>query len=113
MTEPRTSVRVDGGQIKEAVLILAEDTTLAQHVKVTSLEHGALIETDPDGVPYALWGSGTQALWRLLCSIAYPFDEVSLYEVLSRLDRPNTAAVADALAALCREPVSDPWRRTR
>lgn len=51
-----------------------------------------------------LWGSGTQALWRLLSSMSYSADTVSLYEVVSRLDARNRSAVVAATAALCGDP---------
>ncbi len=98
-TETRTFVYADGGPVANAVRILATRTTLADHVTVHEQEPLEVEVTDD--IPYAYWGSGTQALWRLLCAIAYSGDQVSLYEVMSRLDRRNTVAVAAAVAALC------------
>lgn len=91
---------VDRGPVRDAALILAHDSTLAAHVFVVDGDYTTRIEMHPD-IPFELWGSGTQALWRLLSAIAYTRHEVSLYEVASRLDRRNSLAVADAIAALC------------
>lgn len=96
--ETRDWVYADRGRVADAVRILATRTTLAEHVTVH--------ESDPlevevtDDIPFDLWGSGTQALWRLVCAIAYVADTVSLYEVASRLDSQNSAAASDALAVL-------------
>ena len=91
---------VDRGPVRDAALILATRSTLAEHVTVTDGDHVTQVAMNTD-IPYDYWGSGTQALWRLLSAIAYSRHEVSLYEVVSRLDRRNTAAVASAIAALC------------
>lgn len=99
--EVRTNVLVDQGPVRDAALILVSRSTLADHVIVFDDYAPTEIEIDPNGVPFAMWGSGTQALWRLLCAIAYSRQEVSLYEVVSRLDQRNTAAAGAALAALC------------
>ena len=92
---------VDRGRVTDAALILVYSSTLAEHVFVNRGEHTTRIEIPEGGIPFELWGSGTQALWRLLSAIAYTRHEVSLYEVVSRLDSRNSAAVADAVAALC------------
>lgn len=92
---------VDRGPVRDAALILALDSTLAEHVTITKDDgHVTQIEMEQT-IPFELWGSGTQALWRLLSSIAYTAETVSLYEVVSRLDPRNRAAVTDAIAALC------------
>lgn len=91
---------VDRGPVRDAALILAHDSTLAAHVFVLDGDHVTRIEMHKD-IPFEMWGSGTQGLWRLLQAIASSRYEVSLYEVVSRLDQHNTAVVADALAALC------------
>jgi hypothetical protein len=97
----RDCVIVDYGPVRDAVLILAESTTLAHHVNV-SADDGYTVQVEQWGdIPYDLWGSGTQALWRLLCSIAYVGETVSLYEVVSHLDANNTRSVGAALSALC------------
>lgn len=99
ITETRTWVLADAGPVADAVRILATHTTLAEHVAVHDVDP---LEVEVAGdIPFEMWGSGTQALWRLVCAIAYSADTVSLYAVLSRLDQRNTAAVADAFAALC------------
>lgn len=98
--DTQTTLVVDNGPVANAALILAERSTLADHVTVTSDTFTTRIDMDED-IPFELWGSGTQALWRFLSSIAYSRYEVSLYEVVSRLDRRNSAAVADAVTALC------------
>ena len=95
----RTVVVADRGPVADAVAILAESTTLVEHVTLSRSEWTTTIEHYGD-IPFELWGSGTQALWRLVCAIAYAGDAVSLYAVASRLDRRNSAAVADALAVL-------------
>ena len=95
----RDVIVVDSGPVAFAAHILATETTLAEHVTVTRESWTTHIAADGD-LPYAVWGSGTQALWRLLAAIAYTADHVSLYEVLSRLDADNTAAVGRAFAAL-------------
>ena len=92
---------VDAGPVADAAEILVHESTLASHVIFTTSGYTTEITMDPDGVPFELWGSGTQALWRLLSAIAYTRHEVSLYEVVSRLDSHNRAAVAAAIAALC------------
>jgi hypothetical protein len=98
ITETRSWVYADGGPVADAVRILATATTLAEHVTVHG---GEPLEVEVTGdIPFELWGSGTQALWRLACAVAYSADKVSLYEVASRLDQRNTAAVRLALAAL-------------
>lgn len=91
---------VDRGRVRDAALTLVERSTLADHVTVTDGVWTTQIAMTGD-IPFELWGSGTQALWRLLSAIAYTRHEVSLYEVVSRLDQRNIAAVADAIAALC------------
>lgn len=92
---------VDRGPVRDAALILAQRSTLAEHVTVTDGDWTTTIAMTEGDVPFELWGSGTQALWRLLSAIAYTTETVSLYEVVSRCDRRNTAAVAAAVAALC------------
>lgn len=91
---------VDRGPVRDAALILASRSTLADHVTVEEDGQVTYIAVD-DGIPYPYWGSGTQALWHLLCAMAYSRHEVSLYEVISRLDGRNRDAVAAAVAALC------------
>jgi hypothetical protein len=92
---------VDRGPVRDAALVLAKHSTLADHVIILDGDHVTRIEMAKD-IPFELWGSGTQALWRLLSAIAYTRHEVSLYEVVSRLDQRNSATVVDAIAALCR-----------
>lgn len=94
---------VDRGPVRDAALILVSRSTLAEHVTVIDGDHVTELQVAED-IPFELWGSGTQALWRLLSAIAYSRYEVSLYEVVLRLDQSNSAAVADAIAALCRAP---------
>lgn len=91
---------VDRGPVRDAALILVYGSTLAEHVVVSDGEHSTRLDASHDPIPFELWGSGTQALWRLLSAIAYSRHEVSLYEVASRCDSRNRAAAADALAAL-------------
>ena len=95
----RTTLVVDVGPVAEAAGIIARETTLAEHVTFTADGWTATVEIT-DGLPFEVWGSGTQALWRLLSAIAYTGETVSLYEVASRLDARNSAAVADALRVL-------------
>lgn len=90
---------VDRGPVCDAALIIAEDSTLSEHVTITRGEWTSELRITDD-IPFDLWGSGTQALWRLVCAIAYSRHEVSLYEVASRLDSRNSAVVAAALVAL-------------
>lgn len=97
ITETRAWIYADRGRVADAVRILATRTTLAEHVTV---HEGDPLQVEITGIPFAYWGSGTQALWRLACAIAYTADSVSLYEVASRLDSSNTAAASDALAVL-------------
>ena len=96
----RDTLVVDRGPVRDAALILAESTTLAEHVNITDDGYVTQIEMWGE-IPFELWGSGTQALWRLLSAIAYTSETVSLYEVVSRLDRRNSHSVAAALSALC------------
>ncbi|SRR6266498_2704033 len=100
-TTYRTMLAVDHGPVRDAAFALIAASTLSDHVTVTD-GHPALIAMSDEGVPFECWGSGTQALWRLLSAIAYSTETVSLYDVVSRCDRRNTAAVADAVDALCR-----------
>lgn len=90
---------VDRGPVRDAALILAHETTLADHVDVRDGMHVTEFTMTGD-IPFELWGSGTQALWRLLSAIAYTGEQVSLYEVASRLDQRNSAAAAYALGVL-------------
>lgn len=91
---------VDHGPVSDAALTLIQRSTLADHVTVVPGVRTTEIKAD-DSIPFELWGSGTQALWRLLSAIAYTRHEVSLYEVVARLDQRNAAAVAAAVVALC------------
>lgn len=95
----QTTLVLDRGPAADAAVILAEQTTLAEHVALTRGEWTTDV-TIYSEIPFEVWGSGTQALWRLLSAIAYSRYEVSLYEVASRLDRNNSASVAQALGVL-------------
>lgn len=95
----RTTLVVDVGPVAEAACIIARETTLAEHVTFAADDWTATVEIT-SALPFEVWGSGTQALWRLLSAIAYTGETVSLYEVASRLDARNSAAVARALAVL-------------
>jgi hypothetical protein len=96
--ERRDWIYADGGRVADAVRILATHTTLAEHV---TIHDGDPLEVEvTDDIPFELWGSGTQALWRLACAIAYRVDTVSLYEVASRLDERNTVVASSAIATL-------------
>ena len=94
----RRFIIADRGPVADAARILATRTTLAEHVTVH--EDDPLEVEITDEIPFEMWGSGTQGLWLLLSAIAYSTESVSLYSVVSRLDQRNTAAAADALAAL-------------
>lgn len=101
-TVTRTEVYIDRGPVSAAVAVLFARSTLGDHIRIEPAGPTTLrVHHDPDGVPYDLWGSGTQALWRLLCSMAYSAETVSLYEVVSRLDSRNRGAVAAAMTELC------------
>ena len=94
----RRFIYADRGPVADAARILATRTTLAEHVTVHG---GDPLEVEiTDEIPFEMWGSGTQGLWLLLSAIAYSTESVSLYSVASRLDQRNTAAAAEALAAL-------------
>lgn len=99
-TEVRTTIVADAGPVAQAALILAEDSTLRDHVTVTIGDWTTEVAMSGD-IPFELWGSGTQALWRLLSAIAYTAETVSLYEVVARCDSRNRAVVAAALTTLC------------
>lgn len=103
LIDPRTTLVVDAGPVRDAAVILAELSTLAEHVTVTDGPYTTEVTMTGD-IPYEHWGSGTQTLWRLLSAIAYTGETVSLYEVVSRLDTRNRAAVAAAICALCGAP---------
>ena len=95
-TDIRQWVYADKGPVADAVSIIATGTTLAQHVTV---HPGEPLEVEvTDSIPFELWGSGTQALWLLVCSLAYSAEAVHLYRVASTLDSRNSATVAQALA---------------
>lgn len=96
---------VDRGPVRDAALVLVGQSTLGDHVIVLDGEHTTRIEMD-GVIPFEMWGSGTQALWRLLSAVAHMRFQVSLYEVISRLDRRNKLAVARAVAVLCAEEPS-------
>jgi len=96
----RKTLVLDAGPTAEAAVILAEQTTLAEHVTLARFKWTIEVAINDD-IPFELWGSGTQALWRLLSAIAYTSETVSLYEVVSRLDLNNRRAVAEAVAVLC------------
>lgn len=98
-TAIRSTLVVDAGPVADAAAILAEQTTLAGHVTLTRGRWTTEVAI-ADDIPFELWGSGTQALWRLLSAIAYRGEQVSLHEVASRLDTRNSAAAARALAVL-------------
>lgn len=95
----RSTLVFDIGRVAEAAAILAEETSLAEHVTLTHDEWTTTVAVSGD-IPFEMWGSGTQQLWLLLSAIAYTGEHVSLYEVASRLDRRNSVAVARALANL-------------
>ena len=98
----RTEVRIDRGPVSAAVAVLFSQSTLGDHIRIEPDSSTTIrVLHSPNDVPYEMWGSGTQALWRLLCSMAYTADSVSLHEVVSRLDSRNRAAVAAAIAELC------------
>ena len=99
-TKPRTVVVADRGPVADAAVILAESTTLSDHVNISGRDEWTTTIEMWGDVPFEMWGSGTQALWRLLCAIAYSGDAVSLYAVASRLDTRNSAAAAHALGVL-------------
>lgn len=99
-TTIRDTLVVDNGPVADAALILCQHSTLAEHVAVERGDWTTTI-TAGSAIPFEVWGSGTQALWRLLSAIAYSGETVSLYEVVSRLDARNSRAVAKAVAALC------------
>lgn len=99
-TDIRTDLYLDQGPVWDAGRLLIERSTLRDHVLNDAGEGVAHVWHDPEGVPFALWGSGTQALWRLLSAMAYSSETVSLYDVLSRTDARNSRAVADAVAVM-------------
>ena len=100
-TEVRTMLVIDKGSTWDAARVLLADSTLRHHVTVTGeTDWTVTIEHRADDVPFDLWGSGTQALWRLLSSMVYSSEQVSLYATFSRLDHANTLAAINALAAL-------------
>lgn len=97
------TIVADRGPVADAAVILAEQTTLAEHVTLTRGEWTTEVSIYGD-IPFECWGSGTQALWRLLCAIAYTRHEVSLYEVASRCDANNSRVAAQALSVLFGAP---------
>lgn len=99
-TDIRTALVIDKGPIWEAARILVDHTTLSEHLCGVENDWTVTVEHRPGDVPYELWGSGTQALWRLLCSMVYAGETVSLYEVFARLDQDNTRAAVNAITAL-------------
>lgn len=104
-----TLIHVHAGPVQQAALVLACAPALADHVLTSHADDGSescvLIQHRADDVPFAMWGSGAQKLWELMLSLTgTPYADgqfTSLYSVLARLDRPNTATVGEALAALC------------
>ena len=102
-TDVRDTLVVDRGPVRNAALILARQSTLAEHVVVLDGTHTTTIEVAEDAPPIAVWSRGEQALWLLLSAIAYTSEAVSLYAVAEACDTRNRAAVAAAVAALCEE----------
>lgn len=99
-TEIPTTLVIDKGPVWDAARILVGSTTLTDHIDISDEnEWTATVEQWGD-IPFDLWGSGTQALWQLLCSIAYVRCEVSLYEVASRCDSSNRRSIVAAMQAL-------------
>lgn len=95
----RTHIYADAGPVANAARILATESTLAEHVTVHG---GNPLEVEVTSeIPFACWGSGTQALWLLLSSLVYSAEKVSIYSVLSRLDQNNTRVVSRALTTMC------------
>lgn len=99
-TEVRDVIVVDAGPVAEAAVMLAKDSTLSEHATVTRGRSTTEIAMRGD-IPFDCWGSGTQALWRLLSAIAYTSETVSLYEVVSRCDSRNRTVIAAAMVTLC------------
>ena len=94
-----------GDPVAAAVEYLIAHSTLAPYVTLGRREGlfgGVVTEItlSPDEVPYEMWGTATQLLWEFLCSLAGRSVQVNLYEMLSRLDNRNTAAVFEALRIL-------------
>lgn len=102
-SDTRTEVFVDRGPVSAAVAVLFARSTLGDHIRIEGGPGVGVIHVhhDPDGVPFEQWGSSSQGLWRLLCSMASTRESVSLYEVMSRLDSRNRRAVAAAITELC------------
>lgn len=98
-TEVRSVLVVDVGPVTDAAIILAGQSTLSEHVTITRGEWTSEIAMYGP-IPFELWGSGTQALWRLLSAIAYTGETVSLYEVAARCDNHNRVVAGRALARL-------------
>jgi hypothetical protein len=100
-TDVRTTLVIDKGPVWDAARILVESSTLTDHVNISEQnEWTATVEHRTDDVPFDLWGSGTQALWRLLSAMVYTAEQVSLYEVASRCDTRNSQAAALAVYTL-------------
>lgn len=104
MSAPMADIRVlavDPGPCAKAAATLIVNSTLAQYVTIR--RDGMVFVIEPLDATYSLdmAGSATQGLWRLLRSIAYSRYEVSLHDVVSRLDPRNRRALALAMAALC------------
>lgn len=93
---------VDAGPVADAARVLIERSTLADYL--TMRPEGGTFVVEPVEGHYSLElsGSGTWGLWRLLRAIAYSRYEVSLYDVVSRLDPRNRSAVAAAMTELTR-----------
>lgn len=102
ITRDIRTLYVDRGPVADAARVLVEQSTLCDYLTIRP-EGGVYVVEAPEGHRYSLdmAGSGTQGLWRLLKAIAYSRHEVSLYDVISRLDPRNRRAVAAAMAVLC------------
>lgn len=97
-TEVRRIVVTDSGPVRTAALMIALNTTLKDHVIVS--DDASMISIPDDAIPFHMWGSGTQGLWLLLCSMCHSDEQVSIYQVMSRLDRSNLQVAGTALAVL-------------
>lgn len=99
-TTPST-FHADAGPVLDAIRVLVERSTLADHVTITAENRYVSTVAWTDILPVTMAGSGTAALWDLAAAIATSRHTVSLYEVVCRLHLRNRAAVAAAVTALC------------
>lgn len=104
--EPTSTTYTVDGVCSYAARHLVNNSTLAPYIITTHRDSlfGSnpvyQFTINPDTIPFGSWGSATQLLWEFLGSLVTRGVQVSIYEMLSRLDTRNTKVVFEALELL-------------